>query len=357
MELIPGLPDDIARECLIRVTHRDFPTIVSTCRAWKAEIRLPEFFRRRKTVGLTRNLIVMAQARIQPGRDSGSTKYLAATPTYRLTIFEPETGNWSELNPGCGLSDGLPMFCHLVRVGFDLVVMGGWDPKTWTASTAVYVYNFVLAKWHRGTDMPGVSRSFFGCAVSDSDRMVFVAGGHDDQKNALRSAMAYDVAKDEWLSLPDMARERDECKAVFHLGKFHVIGGYHTEMQGQFESSAEAFDVSTWQWDPVHEDFLEASSCPRTCVSGDDGVLYMCRAGEVAVLKDDTWKVIANLPNELREIAHVVSWQDKLLVIGSPRFGEPHTAYVLDLCKYTWTRAPVPEEYSSHVQSGCCLEL
>ncbi|PON58922.1 F-box domain containing protein [Trema orientale] len=356
MELIPGLPDDIARECLIRANHRDFPTLASTCRAWRAEIRVPEFFRRRKAVGLSRSLIVMAQARVQPGGDSGSTKYLV-TPTYRLTVLEPESGRWSELSPGFGLSDGLPLFCQLVRVGSDLVVMGGWDPRTWTASTAVYVYNFVLAKWRRGTDMPGVPRSFFGCAASDSDRAVFLAGGHDDQKNALRSAMAYDVAKDEWRTVPDMARERDECKGVFHRGKFHVIGGYRTEMQGQFESSAEVFDASTWQWDQVHEDFLDATSCPRTCVSGEDGLLYMCRAGEVAALANDTWKVIGTLPNEVHEIAYVLTWQGKLLVIGSPRFGEPHTAYVLDTKQYTWTKMTASDEYSSHVQSGCCLEL
>ena len=39
------------------------------------------------------------------------------------------------------------------------------------------------------------------------------------------------VAKDECAPLPDMARKRDECKWVFHRGKFHDIGGYCTEMR------------------------------------------------------------------------------------------------------------------------------
>ena len=46
--------------------------------------------------------------------------------------------------------------------------------------------------------MPGVRRSFFGCATSYSGRMVYVAGGHDGEKKALRSALVYDVAKNEW---------------------------------------------------------------------------------------------------------------------------------------------------------------
>lgn len=58
-------------------------------------------------------------------------------------------------------------------------------------------------------------------------------------------------------SLPEMERERDECKAVFHSGKLHVIGGYSTEMQGRFERSAESFDVLMWRWDRVDLDSLE----------------------------------------------------------------------------------------------------
>ena len=50
-------------------------------------------------------------------------------------------------------------------------------------------------------DMPGARRSGL-------ERVVYVAGGHDGEKNALKSALVYDVAKDEWAPLPDMARER-----------------------------------------------------------------------------------------------------------------------------------------------------
>ncbi|EXC25807.1 hypothetical protein L484_019441 [Morus notabilis] len=114
-------------------------------------------------------------------------------------------------------------------------------------------------------------------------------------------------------------------------------------MQGQFESSAEPFDASTWQWGPVHENFFEVGTCPGACVSGEDGFLYMCRAGELAAFKDATWKVVASLPNEVNEITYVVTWQGKLLVIDTPRFGEPHTAYVLDTKPYTWTKMAIPK--------------
>ncbi|GMI93828.1 KISS ME DEADLY 1, Kelch repeat F-box 20 [Hibiscus trionum] len=353
MELIPGLPNDIARECLVRVPYTNFSTIASTCRDWKLEIHLPEFFRHRRAAGCSKHVMVMTQSRVNPERNSGLK--CQAMPVYRIVVLEPDTGDWCELPPVPGCSDGLPVFCQVVGVGLNLVVMGGMDPDTFDVRNEVYVYNFLSATWRRGADMPGVKRIFFGCA-SDLDRLVFVAGGHDGEKNALRSAMAYDVGSNTWVSLPDMERERDECKGIFHLGKFHVIGGYCTDRQGRFESSAELFDVATWQWSPVQEDLLRHGTCPRTCAAAD-GALYMCQGGDMAKLEGNTWKAVAELPAEVSNTAHVATWEDKLLVIGSPSFGEPHIAYVLNLGNYTWTRMELAGRYSGHVQSGCYLEL
>ncbi|KAK6912105.1 Kelch repeat type 1 [Dillenia turbinata] len=356
MELIPGLPNDIALECLIRVPYNHFSSVSLVSQTWKTELELPGFRRHRKSSGLTRFIIVMAQARFDSNQNSSMGKKYMAAPMYRVTFCEPETGIWSDLPPIPGLSHGLPMFCQFAGVGSDLVVLGGWDPATWEASKAVFVYNFLLGQWRAGSDMPGSPRSFFACA-SDSERLVLVAGGHDNEKNALKSAMAYDVANDKWVPLPDMERERDECKAVFQLGNFHVIGGYATEMQGRFEKSAETFDLSTWQWGPVEENFLETATCPRTCVASDRGKIYMCRGSNLAILQNATWQVVSELPTEVRCSPHLTILEDKLLVIGSEKFGAPHVTYVLNLERFTWTRVATPDEYSGHVQSTCCLEI
>ncbi|XAR50613.1 hypothetical protein NMG60_11004980 [Bertholletia excelsa] len=355
MELLPGLPNDVAMECLIRVPFEKFSVVASVCKDWKSQIQLPEFQQHRKAAGLARSVIVLSQARANPERNSCVGKLLSP-PVYRLTLCEPETGRRSELPPPAEFSDGLPMFCHLLVVGSELVVMGGCDPVTWQTSNMVYVYNFIAGEWRRGSDMPGPRRSFFGSA-SGFDRTVYVAGGHDDEKNALKSVMMYDVAKDEWTHLPDMSKERDECKAVFHRGKLHVIGGYPTSSQGRFKKDAEAFDPKTKRWDPAQEDFLDAATCPRTCIDGGDGKLYMCREGSVTVQNGATWEVLGGLPDEVRNVAYVTAWQGQVLVIGSAMFGEPHRTYVMDLKNCTWTKLESPDEYSGHVQSGCWFEI
>ncbi|KAL8465782.1 hypothetical protein ACS0TY_035038 [Phlomoides rotata] len=352
MDLFPGLPYDLGLECLIRVPPQCLSSVSSVSRTWKREIQLPEFWRRRKASGFTRKVIFMSQSRDDPTRRIWTKKY--AAPVYGLTLCDPESGFWEELPPGPWFPHGLPMFCHIVGVGLSVVVMGGLDPVTFKDSRGVFIYSPVSATWRRGAHMPGCSRSFFACA-SDSDRTVFVAGGHDTNKDALKSAMAYDVEKDEWIMLPEMTRERDEPKGVFHRGEFHVIGGYPTEMQGSFEATAESFNVATWQWGPVQEDFLDAGACPRNCVGNGDGMLVTCRGTNVMERRGSTWTVAAELPPDVKYTAFVIAWQGKVLVIGSEESCK--TFIMWDFKRGKWEGVDCGENFSGYVQSGCCLEL
>ncbi|XP_004506867.1 F-box/kelch-repeat protein At1g80440-like [Cicer arietinum] len=358
MELISGLPEDLARDCLIRVSYQQFPTVASVCKGWKTEILTPEYHRQRRRTGQAQKVLVMVQARIEPDKsETGSTKRLT-NPVYRLSVFEPEKSTWSELPAPPGYSSGLPVMCQLACVGYDLVVLGGLDPDTWKASNSVFVYNFLSAKWRCGTQMPGGSRMFFGCA-SDARRMIFVAGGHDDEKNALRSALMYDVAVDEWVELPEMSSERDECKAVFRRGRFIVVGGYTTENQGRFEKSAEVFDFVTWKWGQVEKEFLDCATCPMTLVNGGDcdESVYMCCGGELVTMRGHTWQKMGKVPDEIRNVAYVGAFGGAVVVIGSNGYGEVHMGYVFDLRSYKWRKLDCPKGFTGHVQTGCVLEI
>ncbi|KAJ6798965.1 putative F-box/kelch-repeat protein [Iris pallida] len=219
--------------------------------------------------------------------------------------------------------------------------------------------------------MPGPRRSFFACSAGGgtASATVFVAGGHDEEKNALRSAMAYDAEADEWAPLPDMAVERDECRGAFLNGGFHVVGGYPTDRQGQFCKSAETFDVATWRWGAVEEDRLEDATCPMTCVDdgdGGEGRLYFVRSGHVVVEECGKWKEVAEVPEDAAVSTQLMTWQGKLLLVGSGSDGGGRVAYLLEVAsdvddgkksKLTWHRMEVPEEYSGHVHAACCLEI
>lgn len=360
MDLIPGLPNDIALECLIRLPVDQFSKAASVCKNWNGQITLPGFLHRRKTSGLTRPVLVMVQAMVATVKKPEGDTALSSTQVYRLSVCDPENGSWYDLPPIPELIDGLPRFCRIVGAGSNLVVIGGCDPDTWRVMDCVFVYSFISGSWRRGSDMPGQQRLFFGCA-SDSDGMIIVAGGHDDEKNALKSVLSYDVVKDKWGTLPDMFMERDECKVAFHKGKFHVIGGYPTWTQGQFEKHAEVFDLATWKW-CLDDDFLsEINISPHTCIEGDDGGLYMCQEGDVAVKDGATWRKLANLPAGITYVAYLTVCQGKLILVGNAQFDELHSAYALDMKSdgkvKTWTKVETTDEYSGHVQYGCCLEI
>jgi len=354
MELIPNLPDDVARECLLRSSYQQFPVIASVCRAWNREVSLSQFLHQRKASRHSQELLILSQARVDP---AGSGKIIA-TPEYRISVLESGSGLWTELPPIPGQTKGLPLFCRLVSVGSDLIVLGGLDPITWQAHDSVFVFSFLTSKWRVGATMPGVRRSFFGCA-SDSDRTVLVAGGHNEEKCALTSAMVYDVSEDKWTFLPDMARERDECKAVFHAGRFHVIGGYATEEQGQFSKTAESFDVSTWEWGPLTEDFLDDTGdtvSPPTCAAGGD--LYACWGGDVMMFLNDKWQKVGQIPADVYYVTYVAVRPGKLIVIGNGKalagYGEATVGYICDLSSSRWVKL---ETHGGHVQAGCFLEV
>lgn len=354
MDLLPGLPFDVAMECLIRLPLHRLSSATSVSKNWKAQIEFPDFLSFRKSSRTFQSIFVFAQLWVDPTRMLSPK--IAGPLFYRLVAFDPENRKWSDLPPVPDFPNGLPILCHLAAVGSELVVIGGCDPMDWRIFDSVFIYNFLNDKWRRGAHMPGGQRFLFGCA-SDSNRVVYVAGGHDEDKRALKSVLKYDVAENKWTELPDMARERDECKAIFHHGKFHVIGGYSTEGQGRFTKDAEVFNTSTWRWGPVEDEFIEDATCPRTCIACEDGCMYKCCKGHVMVRKGATWRVLIGLPDEMCHVDYVTAWREKLLVIGYSAFGGAHKTYLLDVKDCTWEQVEASVEYSGHVQSGCYLDI
>jgi len=80
--------------------------------------------------------------------------------------------------------------------------------------------------------------------------MVRIARGHDEDKNALRSVLLYDVADDKWVPLPEMAKECDEYKLILQHGWLYIIRGYSNETQGCFKRSGKAIDPNHVAMEP-----------------------------------------------------------------------------------------------------------
>ncbi|THU52906.1 hypothetical protein C4D60_Mb10t08840 [Musa balbisiana] len=362
-ELLPRLPQEIACECLIRVPFHAFPTVRAVCKNWMHHLESPCFHRLRRSAGLARPVVALVQSESIPPQQQPSL----APPVFRLSLFEPATGAWTSLPPTPGRSHGLPLSCRLAAVGRELVVVGGLDRRSWAFTDDVHVFDVVSRVWRRGVPMPGPRRSSFACAGSEERRMVFVAGGHDERKNALRSTLAYDVAADAWVRLPDMARERDECRGLFARGAFRVLGGFPTAAQAQFSRTAEAFDVAAWRWGDVEEGKLAEAGYQRTCVVSGDGRMCMCRQGEekMEVLLEDgdgAWRPLAHLPGDVKTSLQMVSWEGGLMLWGAGDNSRAQVAYIMDLKGgegkgLMWRKVEMPKRFSGYAQTACSFEM
>jgi hypothetical protein len=380
-DLIPGLPEEMARECLVRVGFDQLPVVRRISRQWKSEVESPDYHRLRRAEGLARPVLALAQAQpaapadnAAPAAEKHSSAAASGAPanSYRMVLLDPVEGRWAPL-PALPRSTGsLPLFCQVAAVDGGqgrkrLVVVGGWDPETWAPMDAVFVYDFLTGAWRRGAPMPGPRRSFFACAAVGG--AVYVAGGHDEEKNALRSALAYDPDADAWAWLPDMTEERDEPRGLcVSDGSFLVVGGYPTQAQGRFVGSAEAFDPATSAWAPVKEGLIEDGVCPRTCCAAPTGAsserMYMLRDGNL-VARDGpaaaAWRPVAQVPEDARTAATVSAIPDgRVVVIGAGCHGGDQTVYVLREGAgkgASWARTQAPPEFSGHVQAACCLEI
>ncbi|XP_010257590.1 PREDICTED: F-box/kelch-repeat protein At1g15670-like [Nelumbo nucifera] len=341
IELIPNLPEEIGLECLIRLPYTEHRVAARVCRRWRELLESRGFYYQRKQTGYTHKVACLVQS--LPVKTAGGGRKPAGAPFYGITVFDPVSGTWERLHPVPNYPDGLPLFCQLSSVEGKLVLMGGWNPVSWEPVKDVFVFDFTIRQWRRGKDMPS-KRSFF--ASGSLDGKIFVAGGHDENKNALKSAWSYDVRRDEWEELSQMTEERDECEGVIIGNEFWVVSGYSTENQGRFESSAECYELETGRWRRV-EGAWPAGRCPRVCVGVEkekDGKLFCWAESDSAI----------------RVGACGVGLGERTLVTGSPYMGAPQGVFLVEAKKGQngkLEKIDAPDEFSGFVQSGCCVEI
>ncbi|KAG0469425.1 hypothetical protein HPP92_016125 [Vanilla planifolia] len=277
--IIPGLPDDIAVDCIARVPHGFHPGLRRVSRRWRDLVTAPFFRRRRVSIGSAEDLIFLVQAVVGVGGDVETTEAESKgqrkpgdlrPPVYAISLYCPTDGSWHRL----ALPEPIPLFSQCAITDSKLVVLGGWDQTTLEPVADVRVLDLLTGEWKRGRQM-STMRSFFACAAVGGK--VYTAGGHDEMKNALRTAEVYDVKADEWLALPPMSEERDECQGVAIGGEFWAISGYGTESQGRFESSVECFDPVKKEWVRKEGVWSEEWGLAACCGGGGAAGLWCLR--------------------------------------------------------------------------------
>jgi hypothetical protein len=187
-ELLPGLPDDLAIACLIRVPRFYHRKLRVVCKRWYRLLAGNYYYHLRRNLGKAEEWVYVIK-RDREGRIS----WHAFDPRYQL---------WQSLPPvPVEYSDALGFGCAVLS-GCHLYLFGGKDPVKGSMRRVVY-YSARTNKWHRAKDMQR-RRHFFGFCVINN--CLFVAGGEcEGVQRSLRSAEMYDPNKNKWSYISDMS--------------------------------------------------------------------------------------------------------------------------------------------------------
>ncbi|KAG0614749.1 hypothetical protein M758_6G201100 [Ceratodon purpureus] len=287
---IPFLPDDVALECLLRVSPRSHNLLHNVSQKWRNLVNSTEFYDQRRKEGATHSYLCLLQAAPQTNPEQ--------PPVYCISVLDTSKPRhqWERLPPIPELAHlGLPLFCRLASTPGKLVVIGGWHPTTREPLTTVYIFSFTSWTWHRGANMP-TSRSFFACSTISQSHHIIVAGGHDHSKSALASAELYNTSTNSWQRLPNMSSTRDECMGIStSSANFLAIGGYDTSTSiSKFINTAEMYNLETNAWTTVQ---YMCSASTTNAVATPQGVFafhdrYLVRRCSV----DAVWEVVDQVP-------------------------------------------------------------
>jgi len=369
MEGFAVLPWEIGRQCLLRVPYDSHENLRAVCKSCEAAVNHPQFYEDRKKFGILQRCICLVELREYPAYPGDDLEFV-------VSIFDPLRGTRETLPPlphFPGSHNGIPLFCDCVCVNRKLVLMAGWNPSDLCLAEAlntVFIYDFSSGKWSRGADMPQIRIS--GAFSVSPEGLLYVAGGHDDYEDFLRSAAVYNVFEDKWKIPPEMREERDECYGAFIDGKFFVISGYNCESVDRFKWSAEVYDPERGAWTTLENMWTVGEGegkGPQSCVvAASSGRLYSFQKQQGVMEYDsgeNVWSAVGSLPETLIRISCCVAWRDKIFVCGYAEsngevfylFEPPRTISAAIPPAETsgmWTATEKPEK--SHVEYVQCIQ-
>ncbi|KAL6604472.1 hypothetical protein ACP70R_042899 [Stipagrostis hirtigluma subsp. patula] len=258
--LLPGLPDDLAIACLIRVPRADHWKLRLVCRRWSRLLAGNYFYGLRRRLGLAEPWVYAVRRDARDGRVSWD-------------VLDPARGAWRALPPVPREYAGADGFGAAVLGGCHLYLLGGRDPRRGGgAMRRVVFYSARSNRWHRAPDMLRRRQCFGACVMGGR---LYVAGGESGGGGggALRSAEVFDPAKNRWSFVSEMAAAVVPFVSAVHGGRWYVKG-----LGAQQQVLSQAYSPEADEWSVVLDGMVTGWRSPSACL---DGRLYAadCKDG------------------------------------------------------------------------------
>ncbi|KAK1265970.1 F-box/kelch-repeat protein [Acorus gramineus] len=244
--LLPGLPDDLAIACLIRVPRVEHQKLRLVCKRWHRLLNGNFFYSLRKSLGTAEEWVYV----LKRDRD-GKITWHAFDPIHQLwQPLPPLPAEYSEaIGFGCAVLSG----CHLY-------LFGGKDPIRGSMRRVIF-YSARTNKWHRAPDMLRKRHLFGSCVINNC---LYVAGGEcEGIQRTLRSAEVYDPNKNRWTFIAEMNIAMVPLISMVYEGRWFLKG-----LSSHRQVISEAYSLADNNWLSVTNGMVSGWRNPSIMLNG-----------------------------------------------------------------------------------------
>ncbi|KAK9106765.1 hypothetical protein Syun_022776 [Stephania yunnanensis] len=292
LELIPGLPDDLALRCLAKISHGFHGRLEAVSKRWREVFRSSEYSSFKASEGWCGNwLFVLTEA--------DNNEWIAYDPEanwwHSLPRIPRPKHQWNHFGFAC------------VCVSQKFLVIGGYyapcnlqfqqgPNQRHVVTNDVLQFDPFKKQWSRVASMHS-PRSHFACSVVNGK--VYVAGGRTlSNAEGLSLAEVYDPQKDRWEELPSMPMPQMDCMGLTYRGGFLVLG----ELFGAPDIPASViYDPLDKTW-CKGEDIRRSSKAMQLAIAivPNDRFYIVLDSGESSIKTRETdeseWHVVGSVP-------------------------------------------------------------
>ncbi|XP_050234664.1 F-box/kelch-repeat protein At1g30090 [Mercurialis annua] len=303
--LIPGLPDDVAFNCLLRLPIESHSACRVVCKRWHLLLGNKErFFTRRKELGFKDPwLYVFA--------------FHKCTGKIQWQVLDLTHFSWHSI-PAMPCKDKVcphGFRCASIPRDGTLFVCGGMVSDVDCPLDLVLKYEMQKNRWTVMNQMIA-ARSFFASGVIDG--MVYVAGGNSTELFELDSAEVLDPMKGIWRRVSSMGTNMASYDAAVLDGKLLVTEGwlwpFYVSPRGQ------VYDPRTDTWENMAVGLREGWTGSSVVVYGRLFVVSELERMKLKVYDADydTWEAIEGppLPEQICKPFAVNACDYKIYIVG-----------------------------------------
>ncbi|XP_077253877.1 galactose oxidase/kelch repeat superfamily protein [Tasmannia lanceolata] len=303
--LIPGLPDDIALNCLLRIPVQSHPACRAVCRRWHLLLATKErFFSRRKELGFKDPwLFVFA--------------FHKCTGKIQWQVLDLTRFSWHTI-PAMPCKDRVcphGFGCVAMSREGTLFVCGGMVSDMDCPLDLVLKYEMHKNRWTVMSRML-TARSFFAGGVIDG--LVYAAGGNSNDLFELESAEVLDPVKGNWLPIANMGANMASYDAAVLDGKLFVTEGWAWPFL--FSPRGQVYDPKANSWESMAVGLREGWTGSSVVVYGHLFVVPEHERMRLKVydMESDSWDTVIGspVPEQICKPFSVNSSDCRIYIVG-----------------------------------------